>query len=114
MSTTEIAIAIITALLGGGLFGFLVSVYRARFQNKVDDAHATNENAQAGKTLGEAWASLYSNLERRVNHLETVVAERDALIDDLTTWAEKLVRQLKDANIEPVPFVRRKHKGGGG
>lgn len=114
-NATAIVVNLVAAFLGGGIFVFIYNLIRSRAQNQVDRAHASNETAQAEKgkaeaekTLGEAWANLYANLERRVNHLECVLSERDELIDDLTLWAEKLVKQLLAHDIQPEPFVRRR------
>ena len=101
MDWSIIVAALIAAAAGGGLT-YLYNARRVNAQNRVDCASAE-------KTLGEAWANMYAHLERRLNMLEQVVKDRDALIDDLQFWADELVGQLREADIAPKPFKRRRH-----
>lgn len=97
-------------------------------------AEATLTEATAEKTIGEAWASLYDTLRKRVDDFDRQVVELNARAEsleqqvelerssritleervselenenqDLKAWAGKLVNQLKSAQIDPAPYVR--------
>jgi hypothetical protein len=127
-----IVVALVSAVAGGGLgawLGYRYNVRRVDAQNRLDlaqakehEASAKEQDASAGKVIGEAWSYLYARvienqtrLEGRVMALEEIVkarditiAERDATIDDLKDWADLLVGQLCKAEIEPEPFKRRR------
>lgn len=100
------------------------------------DAEKKSIEAGADKTVGEAWASLYDRLRMRVDQQDMHMVAQDAQINDLRklaeserqsrmqlegrvseleqenkdlkTWSEALVGQLRNAQIEPAPFVRSK------
>ena len=45
-----------------------------------------------------------------INELKTYISDLECDKEDLQLWAEKLVRQVKEAGLDPVRFVRSERK----
>ena len=88
------ALAIIFGAGAGGILSYLLSIKRAQAQNTLD--------------LSSAWEKFAAPLMVRLGELELKVNDQEMEIEDLRGYVGRLVKQLIDAGIEPVEFVRRK------
>ena len=76
-------------------------------QVKVGDADATEKITNSATKLVDdlqAELVLLRPLVPRVAQLETEVHELRAANERLIKWSERLVKQVMDAGMEPVPF----------
>ena len=88
----------IVASIAGAWF---VARLRSKAQNRLDEAGAA-------KAVSEAAERLISPLTKRVDELDNKLKERDALIEDLREWIERLIKQVKRHHDTPVKFIARR------
>lgn len=79
---------------GGGILSFIINARRSKAQNTLD--------------LSSAWEKFAAPLMSRLAELELKVDEQENEIEDLRGYVGRLVKQIIDAGLEPVEFVRRK------
>jgi Flp pilus assembly pilin Flp len=91
--TLDRFIEIVLAALGGGTLAALVSFYRARAQNGLDQA-------QAWKTLLEQMQSRLLEQQKEIDSLALEIAEKDGYI-------QKVIRLLDKAGMEIPTYVFR-------
>lgn len=65
-------------------------------------------NAQNTLDLSSAWEKFAAPLMERLGELELKVNEQEIEIEDLRGYVGRLVKQIIDAGLEPVEFIRRK------
>ncbi len=73
---------------------FVLNARRTKAQNTLD--------------LSSAWEKFAAPLMARLGELELKVNEQEIEIEDLRGYVGRLVKQIIDAGLEPVEFVRRK------
>lgn len=78
----------------GGIVSAILSIRRTRAQNTLD--------------LSSAWEKFAAPLMERLGELEIKVNDQEIEIEDLRGYVGRLVKQIIDAGLEPVEFVRRK------
>lgn len=78
----------------GGIVSAILSIRRTRAQNTLD--------------LSSAWEKFAAPLMERLGELEVKVNDQEIEIEDLRGYVGRLVKQIIDAGLEPVEFVRRK------
>jgi len=79
---------------GGGILSFYLNMRRSNAQNTLD--------------LSSAWEKFAAPLMERLGELELKVNEQEIEIEDLRGYVGRLVKQIIDAGLEPVEFIRRK------
>ena len=106
MTFADIALYIVSALVGGGLVTILL--YPAT-KRKTD--------SEANKNAADAWATLVNQLAIRITKLEDAlsaggikVTEQDTRIDELEQEVDDLRDWIKCQGLTPPP---RKRKGNG-
>ena len=65
-------------------------------------------NAQNTLDLSSAWEKFAAPLMERLGELELKVNEQEIEIEDLRGYVGRLVKQIIDAGLEPVKYIRRK------
>lgn len=78
----------------GGVLTFFVNLRRSKAQNTLD--------------ISTAWEHFAAPLMARLGELELKVNEQEIEIEDLRGYVGRLVKQIIDAGLEPVEFVRHK------
>lgn len=78
----------------GGVLTFFISLRRAKSQNTLD--------------LSTAWEHFAAPLMKRLGELEVKVSDQEIEIEDLRGYVGRLVKQIIDAGLEPVEFIRHK------
>ena len=98
MDTAQIIVSIAASLLGGGAVSGLAAWRRSKSQNDLD--------------LSDAWSQLVTPLIERLDALEKEVKllkkDRVSLVERirlLEAWARRLVNQIRDAGLDPVPML---------
>ena len=94
MDWTPIIVAIISGVLSGGIIGAVVAIYKAPHDNRKTDA-------EAAKTLSEAWA-LYvqptndraNDQSKTIDKLELKIEKQDKLIDELRKSVDELRKSV--------------------
>ena len=89
------------AILSGGLTVALVSLYRARAQNRVDGSTESLNQANAWKILLEQMQDRLMDQQKEISELEQEIAERDGYI-------EKVISLLNKNGIETPTYVFRR------
>jgi hypothetical protein len=89
-------------VLAGGLLAAVVSLYRARAQNKVDQATETLTAAKAWETLLLQMQNRVIEQQREIDELAEEVAEKDGYI-------QKVVKIMYEKGLEIPTYVFRKH-----
>ena len=109
MPTLETIISLISAI-GVVVLGFLEWKTRRKkvsTERGVDQADAaeriTNSATQLVEQLQQELETLRP-LPTKVAHLENEVLELRKANERLIDWSERLVKQITDAKMEPVPF----------
>jgi hypothetical protein len=87
-------IEIVLAVLGGSALTAVVTLYRARAQNNLDQA-------QAWKTLLEQMQSRVVDQQKEIDGLELEIAERDGYI-------HKVIGLLNKNGLETPTYVFRR------
>jgi len=86
---------VIAILFGaGGMLSFFVNLKRTKAQNTLD--------------LSSAWEQFAAPLMKRLGELEVKVFDQEIEIEDLRGYVGRLVKQIIDAGLEPVEFIRHK------
>jgi len=77
-------------------FMAMLAVFQWRSTSRVQGADATQK-------IGSAYDQLLENMKQQLNELETDVAFLKKELRKYSNWSARLVKQLVDNGIEPLP-----------
>ena len=101
--TVEHIVNLLLAVAAGGAGTALISLYRSRAQNRLDNSAGRVNDAKA-------WDTLVTTLERRMvaqEHTVDLMQQENAELDG---YIHKLQDLLEKNEIEAPPFTHRKRK----
>ena len=93
-------ILVITSLFGlvGTLLGAggLYQYFKLRAEIRAANAQSEENEANAAKTIGEAWSALVTPLNDRINDLQKQLNEKDKLVEKLQKELDELRKELAE------------------
>jgi predicted negative regulator of RcsB-dependent stress response len=78
------------------VFMAMLAVFQWRSASKVQSADATQK-------IGSAYDQLLDNMKKQLDELESDVAYLKKELRKYSNWSARLVKQLVDNGIEPIP-----------